>query len=115
MNRSWNEDPQCAASRGSVPALAANVQTLWRLRWNCIPEMVEVFDRLRFSIGRIETGQILQRLYQRTESRDFSCHLPAHATDNTAMIEMQSMLCDDWGRAQRIRDCQAAQADSTIP
>lgn len=82
--------------------LAAKVETLWKLGWQCIPEMMPLFERLGNAIGTSYEGTVLEAIYRVMPAWNFSSHLLARATDHLAVLQMAGVSWSDWGCPERI-------------
>lgn len=91
-----------AGSFWNTLVLAAKVETLWRLGWQCLPEMMQLFEELARAIGSSVEARGLQAIYRRMPSRNFSSELLQRVPEQTAMIELGDVLWSDWGKPQRI-------------
>lgn len=84
--------------------LAAKVDTLWKLGWRHLPELMEQFERLDRAIGTHQEGAVLNALYEDMPHRNFSSDLLQRVTDSIGVIELREVLWSDWGRPERIAD-----------
>lgn len=82
--------------------MAAKVETLWRLGWKCMPEVMERFEQLEKVIGTSLEGSLLREIYQDMPRRDFSSDLLGCVPESTGVIELKDVLWSDWGRPERI-------------
>ena len=100
---------QCLAARANgglwnTFIMAAKVETLWRLGWKCIPEVMERFEHLEKVIGTTQEGAILREIYQDMPRRNFSSDLLGCTPESIGVIEIKDVLWSDWGRPERIAD-----------
>lgn len=84
--------------------MAAKVETLWRLGWKCVPEVMERFEQLEKVIGTSQEGSMLREIYQDMPRRNFSSDLLSCSHESIAVIELKDVLWSDWGRPERIVD-----------
>ena len=84
--------------------MASKVETLWRLGWKCMPEVMERFEQLEKVIGTSQEGPMLREIYQDMPRRNFSSDLLACVPDSIGVIELKGVLWSDWGRPERIAD-----------
>lgn len=82
--------------------LAAKLQKLWELGWQCFPEMMPLFERLCKAIGGPEEGTVLDAIYQVMPSRNFSSGLLHRVPEQMAVIPLSGVLWSDWGKPERI-------------
>ena len=82
--------------------LAAKLQKLWELGWQCFPEMMPLFDRLCGAIGSSEEGKVLDVIYRGMPERNFSSGLLQRVPEHVAMIQLNGVLWSDWGKPERI-------------
>ncbi len=82
--------------------MAAKVETLWRLGWKCMPEVMERFEQLEKVIGTSQEGSMLREIYQDMPRRNFSSDLLGCAFESIGMMELKDVLWSDWGRPERI-------------
>ena len=84
--------------------VAAKAETLWKLGWQCFPEMMPLFERLGHAIGTSYEGTVLESIYRVMPAWNFSSHLLARVTNHLAMLEMAGVSWSDWGSPERILD-----------
>lgn len=84
--------------------MSAKVETLWRLGWKCMPEVMERFEELEKVIGTTQEGSTLREIYQDMPRRDFSSDLLGCVPESIGVIELKDVLWSDWGRPERIAD-----------
>ena len=84
--------------------MTAKVETLWGLGWQCLPELMERFEKLEEAIGTPREGQILDAIYRDMPRRNFSSDLLQHVPDRVGVMELQDVLWSDWGRPERIAE-----------
>jgi len=82
--------------------LAARLETLWKMGWNCFPEIMSLFDAHVEAIGTSDEGSVLDAIYEVMPARNFSTHLLERTPDQVAIVEMTGVLWCDWGRPERI-------------
>jgi mannose-1-phosphate guanylyltransferase len=82
--------------------MVAKVQTIWRLGWRCVSELMPMFERIAAVIGSPQQKVVLDTVYQAMPPMDFSSHILQRAPDQLAVIEMNGVTWSDWGKAERI-------------
>ena len=82
--------------------LAAKLQKMWELGWQCFPEMMPLFEQLCEVIGGPEEGKVLDAIYRVMPVRNFSSGLLQRVPEHVAMIKMTGVLWSDWGKPERI-------------
>jgi mannose-1-phosphate guanylyltransferase len=81
---------------------AANVDLLWTLGWQCLPDMMPLFERLSQTIGGSEEGRALNAIYREMPAKNFSSDLLQRVPEQLAVIELTGVLWSDWGKPERI-------------
>jgi mannose-1-phosphate guanylyltransferase len=84
--------------------MVAKVETLWKLGWECLPVVMERFERLAATIGTVHEKPTLQQLYQKMPHWNFSSDLLQHIPERLGVIELEEVLWSDWGRPERIKE-----------
>jgi mannose-1-phosphate guanylyltransferase len=84
--------------------LVAKVDTLWKLGWQCIPAIMERFERLGKTIGTVHESQTLHQLYRYMPHMNFSSDVLQKVPERLGVIELEEVLWSDWGRPERIRE-----------
>lgn len=110
--RAFIEKPNAAQADAALTAgalwntlvLAAKVDTLWQVGWQCFPEMMPLFERLGLALGTSEEGRVLDAMYREMPQRNFSSDLLQRVPDQVAVIELSGVLWSDWGKPERITD-----------
>ena len=82
--------------------MVAKAETIWRLGWRCVPELMPMFERIAAVIGSPQQKAVIDAVYQAMPARDFSSHVLQRAPDQLAVIEMNGVTWSDWGKAERI-------------
>ncbi|MBI3894824.1 MAG: NTP transferase domain-containing protein [Acidobacteria bacterium] len=97
---------QVMLSRGmwNTLILAARIETLWEMGWRCFPELIRLFEQYSAAIGTSKEETMLEAVYQKLPTRNFSSHLLQRLPQQAAAIEMSGVLWCDWGKPQRIVD-----------
>jgi mannose-1-phosphate guanylyltransferase len=96
--------------------LVANVETLWKAGWTCVPEVMERFEQLRQSIGTPDEGSVLQTIYHDMPTRNFSREVLQPLSKQLGVMELEKVLWSDWGRPERILETlQAVGISPTFP
>ena len=84
--------------------MVAKVETLWKLGWQCLPVVMERFERLATTIGTVHEKPTLQQLYQKMPHLNFSSDLLQKIPEHLGAIELEEVLWSDWGRPERIKE-----------
>jgi mannose-1-phosphate guanylyltransferase len=96
--------------------LVANVETLWKAGWTCVPEVMERFNQLRQSIGTPGEGSVLQTIYHDMPTCNFSREVLQPLSKQLGAMELEKVLWSDWGRPERILETlQAVGIRPTFP
>jgi len=83
---------------------AANLDLLWRLGWECLPDMMPLFERLSDAIGGPEEGRVLKAIYREMPTKNFSSDLLQRVPEKLAVAELTGVLWSDWGKPERIAE-----------
>jgi len=110
--RSFLEKPDAAQADAALRAgafwntlvFAANVDLLWMLGWQCVPDMMPLFDRLSQAIGGPEEGRALKAIYRDMPAKNFSSDLLQRVPEKLAVVELTGVLWSDWGKPERIAE-----------
>lgn len=97
-------EARATGSLWNTMVLAAQGRNLWSLGWECFPEMMTRFERLKEAIDTVEELRVLDAIYEAMPCRNFSSHLLQCAPDRLAVMEMRDVLWSDWGHPKRITD-----------
>ena len=82
--------------------LAAKVETLWELGWQCVPEVMKRFEVLGKVIGTSTEKQSMEILYKDMPQRNFSSDLLQRIPERVGVLEMKGVMWSDWGHPARI-------------
>ena len=96
-----------ALSKGTLwntMVMTGKVGTLWRLGWECFPEMMKRFEQLAEVIGTSKEGFTLEAIYQDMPKRNFSTDLLQRVPERVGVVELQDVIWSDWGRPARIAE-----------
>ena len=96
-----------ALSKGAMwntLVMAAKLDSLWQLGWQCCPELMLRFERLSQAIGTPEETRVLEDLYQEMPAKNFSSDLLERVPEHAAVIELSGVLWSDWGKPERITE-----------
>lgn len=112
MVGSFLEKPDTAQADAALRAgalwntlvFAANVDLLWTLGWQCLPDMMPLFERLSQAIGGPEEGRTLEAIYRDMPAKNFSSDLLQRVPERLAVIELTGVLWSDWGKPERIAE-----------
>ena len=93
-----------AGALWNMLVFAANVDLLWTLGWQCLPDMMPLFERLSQAIGGPEEGRALEAIYRDMPAKNFSSDLLQRVPERLAVIELTGVLWSDWGKPERITE-----------
>lgn len=82
--------------------LIANVETIWKAGWRCLPGIMKRFEKLGDAIGSSEEGRMLNSIYETMPAMNFSSDLLQHIPEQVGVMELRGVLWSDWGRPERI-------------
>jgi mannose-1-phosphate guanylyltransferase len=110
--RSFLEKPDAAQADAAlrVGALwntlvfAARVELLWTLGWQCLPDMMPLFERLSQVIGGPKEGRAIEAIYRDMPAKNFSSDLLQCVPEKLAVLELTGVLWSDWGKPERITE-----------
>jgi len=83
---------------------ATSVELLWTLGWQCLPDMMPLFERLSQAIGEPQEGQALEAIYRDMPAKNFSSDLLQRVPEKLAIVELTGVLWSDWGKPERIAE-----------
>ena len=83
---------------------AAKAETMWKLGWRCMPEVISLFEQLGDAIGLAVENAMIDSIYRVMPVRNFSSDLLARVADQIATVELKGVLWSDWGKPRRIAD-----------
>ena len=107
---SYTEEPtaaqaDAALARGALwntSVLAAKAELLWELGWQCFPDIMRRFERLRESIGTSKEGSTLEDIYRDMPAYNLSSELLRRVPERAAVIETGGVLWSSWDKPERI-------------
>ena len=110
--RSFFEKPDVAQADAALRAgalwntlvCAANVELLWTLGWQCLPDLMPLFERLSQAIGSPEEGRALEAIYHDMPTKNFSSDLLQRVPEQLAVVKLTGVLWSDWGKPERITE-----------
>lgn len=90
--------------------VAVKVKTLWRMGWQWLPEMMRRFESLRQVLKAIRRNTVnpeherlaLAHIYRGMERKNFSRDFLEHLPNQIAVLTLDDVHWDDWGRPERI-------------
>jgi mannose-1-phosphate guanylyltransferase len=82
--------------------MTARVETLWRLGFQYLPEILFRLEPYLDAIGTPFEEQALSLSYTDMPQRNFSSDLLQRARGEVAVVELEGVLWSDWGRPERI-------------
>lgn len=108
--RAFLEKPTAAAADSALAGgalwntlvLAAKVETLWEMGWQCFPDLMPAFERLLGVIGTTYEAKTLEAIYEHLPAYNFSSDLLRRVPEQLAVVEMAGVLWSDWGKPERI-------------
>ncbi len=95
-------EARATGSLWNTMVLAAKGRELWRLGWQCFPEMMSLFERLKKAINTAEVLRVLDAIYEAVPRRNFSSHMLQYMPERLAVMEMRDVLWSDWGNPERL-------------
>jgi mannose-1-phosphate guanylyltransferase len=109
---SFLEKPNAAEADAALRAgalwntlvFAANADLLWALGWQCVPDMMPLFERLNLAIGGPGEVRVLDEIYRNMPAKNFSSDLLQHVPEHLVVIELSGVLWSDWGKPSRIAE-----------
>jgi len=84
--------------------LAAKVETLWRMGWQYVPEIMPLFERYQEAIGTSDEEAVLEAEYNVMPCRNLSSNVLKCARKQVAVIELSGILWCNWGTPERVRE-----------
>jgi len=110
--RSFLEKPDAAQADAALRTgalwntlvLAANVEQLWALGRQCLPDMMPRFEQLSQAIGGPAEGRALAAIYRDMPAKNFSSDLLQRVPEQLAVVELTGVLWNDWGKPERIAE-----------
>lgn len=94
-----------AMTRGALwntSVVVTKATTLWHLGWNCFPNLMDRFARLREAIGTPTESQTLMTIYQDIPIRNFSRDFLERIPHCIGVMEFEGVQWSDWGMPERI-------------
>jgi mannose-1-phosphate guanylyltransferase len=101
------EDAHAAREEGALwntMVMAAKVDTLWRLGFRYLPEILFRFESLLEAVGTPMEEAVTSSIYREMPRRNFSSDLLQRARTEVAVVELRDALWSDWGREERIAE-----------
>ncbi|RPH78882.1 MAG: hypothetical protein EHM80_09190 [Nitrospiraceae bacterium] len=110
--RSFLEKPRAAQADAALRTgalwntlvLAANVERLWALGRQCLPDMMPRFEQLSQAIGGPAEGRALDAIYRDMPTKNFSSDLLQRVPEQLAVVELTGVLWSDWGKPEGITE-----------
>lgn len=93
-----------AGALWNMLVFTANVDLLWTLGWQCLPDMMPLFEQLSQAIGGPEEGRALEAIYRDMPAKNFSSDLLQRVPERLLVIELTGVLWSDWGKPERITE-----------
>jgi mannose-1-phosphate guanylyltransferase len=82
--------------------IATTAGRLWAAGWLCFPETMTLFKEYEPWIGSPWEKTKLRELYEKLPSFNLSRDLLQRAVQHIAVMELNSVVWSDWGKAERI-------------
>lgn len=82
--------------------MAARAEALWALARGAQPALVERFEELRARAAGELCSQALVAAYDGMPALNFSSHILERSCDGAAVVALDGVEWDDWGRPERI-------------
>lgn len=90
--------------------VAVKVKTLWKMGRQLLPEMMRRFESLRQVLKAIRQNRVnpehervaLTHIYRGMERKNFSRDFLEHLPNQIAVVTLDNVHWDDWGRPERI-------------
>lgn len=86
----------------NTSVVVAKVGTLWELGWQCFPDIMPHFDRLRAAIDTSHEVKTVEAIYAHMPVHNFASELLQRVPGRLAVVEVPGLLWSDWGRPQQI-------------
>jgi len=110
--RSFLEKPSAAQADAALRTgalwntlvFAANVELLWELGRQYIPDIMPLFEHLSQAIGGPQEGRAIETIYRDMPAKNFSSDLLQHVPEKLAVVELTGVLWNDWGKPERIAE-----------
>ncbi len=84
--------------------LAAKVETLWQLGWQCLPDVMQQFEEFGHAIGTSLEQRTLRMMYEDVAYRNFSSDVLQQVPERVGVLEMRDVMWSDWGQPKRIQE-----------
>ena len=83
--------------------MAGKVETIWRLGWRYVPEVMCRFEYLLEAIDTPREATVTSSIYRDMPRENFSFHLLQRTRPHeVGVVELDGVHWSDWGRADRI-------------
>ncbi len=82
--------------------MAGHVETLWRLGWRVLPDMMVLFEQLGKVIHTPKEPHVLRDIYERMPVRSLSRDLLAQVPGSAAVMEMQRVWWSEWSSPEHV-------------
>lgn len=79
-------------------------ERFWTLGWQCLLDMMPLFERLSQAIGVPEEGSSLDAMYRDMPAKNYSSGLLHRVPEQLAVVELIGVLRSDWGKPVRIAE-----------
>ena len=75
---------------------------MWEVGWQCLPDMMLLFERYGKAAGTPEEESVLESIYEVMPVWNFSSQLLERQPRRVAVMELSGVLWSDWGNSERI-------------
>ena len=84
--------------------VTGKLTAFWKLGFELLPEMMELFEELGRAVGKPEEEARLKGVYRSMPVRDFSSDVLQRCPKALIVVELSGVAWSDWGCPKRIRD-----------
>jgi mannose-1-phosphate guanylyltransferase len=84
--------------------ITGKLTAFWRLGFELLPEMMELFEELGRAVGGPGEEERLKRIYRSMPVSDFSSDLLQRRPESLIAVELSGVTWSDWGCPRRIRE-----------
>jgi mannose-1-phosphate guanylyltransferase len=103
-DESTAHEARAAGSSWNTTVLAAKGRNFGNLGYECSPEMMARFERMKGAIDTAEELRVLDAIYEAMPYQSFSSHLLQCAPEQLAVMEMRDVHWSAWSHPKRITD-----------
>lgn len=84
--------------------VTGRLTAFWRLGYELLPDMMELFEELGRAVGTPEEETRLKTIYRSMPVGDFSSDLLQRCPESLIAVELSGVAWSDWGCPRRIRE-----------